>query len=225
MHLEVGHLVLDHVVEDLRRGQQQAPVEAHRAPTRSSWPSGCAGRGSAGACSARRPGPRPRPGAGRPRARARRRYQRSSASRSAGPGPRPRRAARRRGAPRAARSRPGSDAHAQAQALAQVGHLAAVLQPRRRLTSARTRACAAACARSRGASRPRTAPPRAAGSARGTTTSTPSAADDDAGVARPVGAPDAVGNRSRAARMRRAVGAQLEQRVRALRRTPLAHSS
>ena len=30
LHVQVGHLVLDHVVEDLVRRQQQAPVEAHR---------------------------------------------------------------------------------------------------------------------------------------------------------------------------------------------------
>ena len=30
LDVQVGHLVLDHVVEDLRRRQQQAPVEAHR---------------------------------------------------------------------------------------------------------------------------------------------------------------------------------------------------
>src|SRR5215217_42485 len=39
-HLEVGDLVLDHVVEDLRRGEEQPPVEAHRAVRGAGGPAG-----------------------------------------------------------------------------------------------------------------------------------------------------------------------------------------
>src|SRR5215208_3384278 len=42
-HLEVGDHVLDDVVEDLRRREQQAPVEAHRAVRRAGGPAGALG--------------------------------------------------------------------------------------------------------------------------------------------------------------------------------------
>ena len=78
-HLEVADLVLDDVVEDLRRREQQPPVERHRARGRARRPARALRRGSSGRCSASRRARTPRPAAARSRRFAWRRYQRSSA--------------------------------------------------------------------------------------------------------------------------------------------------
>ena len=165
--------MLDHVVEDLGRRQQQPPVEAHRTARRAARPA------RALAADLQRAVAPARAGHGRvePRRhldRAPARYQASSALASALPGPSATRSSEP--PPRDVRARRATARPSPAAQAARPG-----TEPRRRRTAGRaenappTPSCGGASARSMDASPGRMAQHFAEGNGCGTTTSTPSA--------------------------------------------------
>ena len=164
-HLEVADLVLDDVVEHVRRRQQQPPVERHRAAATSTTPSACAGRGSSGRCSACRRARWRRRAAARSRRAPARRYQRSSAGRGVAARAR---AARRRGGARACGPAAGTSAQVARRGTARCPAGARDL---RGGAGERARGGARSTARARARPRPRRARARGAG---GSTSTSPS---------------------------------------------------